>query len=163
MRTSALLQASLFALATTSTTKATNIVLTNDDGWATAQIRAQYEALKAAGFPTILSAPAENQSGTGSSTSTPKPTTEPCEFNTCPTGGPAEGSNSSDPFVNYVNGYPVDSVKYGIQTLSPKLFGGAPDFIVSGPNIGTNLGLDAFFSGTMYVILSYHSRRNPLN
>ncbi len=29
---------------------ATNIVMTNDDGWATAQIRAEYAALKSAGY-----------------------------------------------------------------------------------------------------------------
>lgn len=30
----------------------------------------------------------------------------------------------------------VDAVRYGIQTLGPKFFGSAPDFVVSGPNIG---------------------------
>lgn len=44
----------------------------------------------------VLSAPAENESGTGSSTATPTNLTEPCEFDTCPTGSPAEGFNSSD-------------------------------------------------------------------
>ena len=41
---------------------------------------------------------------------------------------------------NYVNGYPADAVKYGIQTLSPKFFGGPPAFVVSGPNVGLNTG-----------------------
>ena len=41
---------------------------------------------------------------------------------------------------NYVNEFPADAAKYGIQTLSPKFFGGPPDFVVSGPNVGLNTG-----------------------
>jgi 5'-nucleotidase len=44
----------------------------------------------------ILSAPAENESGTGSSTETPTTVSGGCEFSTCPAGAPAEGFNSSD-------------------------------------------------------------------
>ncbi|GJF00480.1 SurE-like protein [Phanerochaete sordida] len=126
-----------------------NIVLTNDDGWATAQIRAQNDALNAAGFNVILSAPAEQESGTGSDTATPTPLTQPCEFNTCPTGSPAEGFNASNSRLNWVNSFPVDAVRFGIQTLSPEFFGGPPDFVVSGPNIGTNLGSGITGSGTV--------------
>ncbi|EMD35005.1 hypothetical protein CERSUDRAFT_96919 [Gelatoporia subvermispora B] len=128
---------------------AQNIVLTNDDGWAVAQIRAQNDALVAAGFNVILSAPAENESGTGSSSETPKVLTEPCEFDTCPTGSPAEGFNASNPRLNYVNAFPVDAVRFGIQTLAPQFFGSTPDFIVSGPNVGNNLGSGVTGSGTV--------------
>lgn len=31
----------------------------------------------------------------------------------------------------------VDAVKYGVQSLAPKFFGGKPDFVVSGSNIGS--------------------------
>ncbi|TFK37594.1 sure-like protein [Crucibulum laeve] len=121
-------------------THALKIVLTNDDGWATAQVRAEFDALQAAGFQVLLSAPAINKSGTGSSTATPTVLSGPCEFNTCASGSPATGFNASNPLLNYVNSFPVDSVRFGIQTLAPKLFGSAPDLIVSGSNIGTNLG-----------------------
>lgn len=47
------------------TTRATNIVLSNDDGWAELNIRAFYNSLTAAGDSVVLSAPAENESGTG--------------------------------------------------------------------------------------------------
>lgn len=47
-------------------------------------------------YQVILSAPAENESGTGSSTKTPTPLTQPCEYDTCATGSPAEGFNQSD-------------------------------------------------------------------
>ncbi|KAH9476815.1 Acid phosphatase [Psilocybe cubensis] len=132
---------SLLALSLISTCAAQKkVVLTNDDGWATAQIRAEYAALQAAGFNVILSAPAINKSGTGSSTTTPTTLTTACEFNTCPSGSPATGANSTDPRINYVNAFPVDAVRFGIQTLAPKFFGSKPDFVISGSNIGTNLG-----------------------
>ena len=93
-----------------------NIILTNDDGWAVAQIRAQNTALKRAGFnvsshkhsiicdagfiqlvfQVVLSAPTENESGTGSSTAPPTVLTEPCEFDTCPAGSPATGANATN-------------------------------------------------------------------
>ncbi|EJF59255.1 sure-like protein [Dichomitus squalens LYAD-421 SS1] len=131
---------------------AQNIILTNDDGWAVAQIRAQRDALVDAGFNVVLSAPADNKSGTGSSTATPQPLSQPCEFNTCATGSPAEGFNASDPTLNYVNSFPVDAVRFGIQTLAPEFFGSAPEFVVSGPNVGTvldNLGTVTQNSGTV--------------
>ncbi|OCH88510.1 sure-like protein [Obba rivulosa] len=125
------------------------IVLTNDDGWAVAQIRAQNDALKEAGFDVILSSPAENESGTGSATSPPTVLNITCEFDTCPVGAPPEGFNKSDSRLNYVNSFPVDAVRYGIKTLAPRFFRSPPDFIVSGPNVGNNLGNSVFNSGTV--------------
>ena len=43
----------------------TNVVLSNDDGWAEINIREFYYALTNAGDSVVLSAPAENESGTG--------------------------------------------------------------------------------------------------
>ena len=48
-----------------ATTGATNVLLSNDDGWAEINIRTFYNALTAAGDSVVLSAPAENESGTG--------------------------------------------------------------------------------------------------
>lgn len=45
--------------------QAANIVLSNDDGWAESNIRTFYNSLVAAGDSVVLSAPAENESGTG--------------------------------------------------------------------------------------------------
>ena len=82
---------------------AVNIVLSNDDGWAEINIREFYSSLTSAGNNVIISAPAENESGTGSSDATPTPLTDPCEFNSCPAGSPATGKNASMPRFNYVN------------------------------------------------------------
>jgi 5'/3'-nucleotidase SurE len=46
-------------------TSALRILHSNDDGWAGIVIRTVYLALDAAGHDVILSAPAEDQSGTG--------------------------------------------------------------------------------------------------
>ncbi|KAH9916245.1 sure-like protein [Epithele typhae] len=146
--TSFLRGAALAVLISTAAAQ-TKVVLTNDDGWAVAQVRAQFDSLTSAGFNVLLSAPAENESGTGSSSATPTPLSQPCEFNTCATGSPAEGSDPSNARLNYVNSFPVDSVRFGIQTLAPKIFGSAPDFIVSGPNVGNNLGTVTANSGTV--------------
>ncbi|KAJ6476288.1 sure-like protein [Mycena sanguinolenta] len=156
----------LIALAcTVSAQTADKIVLTNDDGWshhsntctsfhwnvgwAVAQIRAQNDALNAAGYNVVLSCPANNKSGTGSLSETPTTLESTCEFDTCPTGSPATGFNVTDPRLNYVNAFPVDAARFGIQTLAPEFFDGSkPDFVVSGPNV-SNLGLAVLFSGTV--------------
>lgn len=101
-----------------------------------------YDDLTSAGFSVVLSAPAENESGTGSLDAPPIPLIEPCEFNTCPVGSPAVGFNSSSPRFHYVNSFPVTSMRYGIQNVSEEFFGGAPDIAVSGPNVGANLGYE---------------------
>lgn len=49
------------------TTHAINIISSNDDGWAELNIRTLYNALTAADHSVVISAPAENQSGTGNS------------------------------------------------------------------------------------------------
>ncbi|PCH43002.1 sure-like protein [Wolfiporia cocos MD-104 SS10] len=144
-----MLSPSLLVLAFAAVVCAKNLILTNDDGWADAQIRAQYTELTDARFDVVLSAPTENKSGTGSTSATPTSLTEPCEYDTCPVGSPAEGYNASNPHLNYVNAYPVDAVRYGIQILAPKFFRGPPDFVVSGPNIGDNLGTVILISGTV--------------
>ncbi|KAF9884242.1 hypothetical protein FE257_001974 [Aspergillus nanangensis] len=128
--------------------QAVNIVSSNDDGWAEKNIRVLYDSLTAASHRVVISAPAENQSGTGSFDKTPSNLTSPCEFNSC-AAGKAYGSNATQPRWNYVNSYPVTSMKHGINSVAPKFFGGAPDLAVAGPNVGANIGLAVFFSGTV--------------
>ncbi|RAL12853.1 5'/3'-nucleotidase SurE [Aspergillus homomorphus CBS 101889] len=130
--------------------QAINIISSNDDGWAEINIRQLYDSLTAAGHSVVISAPAENESGTGSNDGTPSVLTSPCEFNSCPTGSPAYGQNSTEPRFNYVNSYPVTAIKYGINTLASTFFDAStPDLAVAGPNVGSNLGLGVFFSGTV--------------
>jgi len=108
-----------------------------------------FNALTAAGDSVVLSAPAENQSGSGSLDLPPTVVTDGCEFNSCPANSPPTGSNSSQPRLNYVNSFPVTAMKFGVQNLSTTFFGGVPDLVVSGPNVGVNTGIITVFSGTV--------------
>ncbi|KAK4497681.1 hypothetical protein PRZ48_010334 [Zasmidium cellare] len=130
--------------------QAINVVISNDDGWAEINIRQLYNSLTKAGFNGIISAPAENKSGTGSSDEEPeKVGSDGCEFASCPAGSPPYGKNESEPQFNYVNSYPVTSMRYGIQNLSTTFFQGPPDIAVAGFNVGTNLGIVTSISGTV--------------
>ncbi|KAJ5667680.1 uncharacterized protein N7477_006250 [Penicillium maclennaniae] len=130
-------------------TSAINIISSNDDGWAEVNIRALFQSLVDGGHSVVVSAPAQDESGTGSSQKTPTVLTEPCEFDSCPAGSPAVGYNASEPRLNYVNTYPATSIKYGINSIGPKFFDGAPDLAVTGPNVGNNIGLEVLLSGTV--------------
>ncbi|EIN05783.1 acid phosphatase [Punctularia strigosozonata HHB-11173 SS5] len=125
------------------------LVLSNDDGWAALTIREQFDALTKAGFDVILSAPALDKSGTGSSSATATVVANGCEYDTCPSGSPPTGFNASNPHLNYVNAFPADAVRFGIQTLAPEFFDSEPDFVVSGPNVGNNLGSTVLIAGTV--------------
>lgn len=87
----------------------------------------------------------------GSSDATPKQVdADGCQFSSCPGGSAATGANATDPRLNYVNSYPVTSMKNGIDVTAPKLWNGAkPQLAVSGPNVGSNVGPSAFVSGTI--------------
>lgn len=73
-----------------------------------------------------------------------------CEYASCPGGSPPTGANASDPRLNYVNSYPVTSIKTGIDVTAPKLWSGAaPELALSGPNVGSNIGPTVLVSGTV--------------
>lgn len=85
----------------------------------------------------------------GSSDALPVNRTQPCEFDSCPANSPPVGFNASAPQLNWVNSFPVTSIKHGINTLSPEFFNGPPDLAVAGPNVGANLGMTTAVSGTV--------------
>ncbi|KAF2259748.1 acid phosphatase precursor [Lojkania enalia] len=132
-------------------TQAIRIIQSNDDGWAEINIRTFFDALTNAGHDVVLSGPAENQSGTSSSDAPPKTVdADGCIFNSCPGGSPPTGSNATNPRLNYVNSFPVTSIMNGIDVTAPKFFGGAkPELALTGPNVGSNIGIQVPFSGTV--------------
>ncbi|KAM0450836.1 hypothetical protein ACHAO4_006227 [Trichoderma viride] len=130
--------------------QAARIVQSNDDGWAELYLRSFNDALNEAGHDVVLSAPADNQSGTGSSDSPPIPRTAPCEYDSCIGNGNTTGHNDTRLDLNWVNSFPVTAMKYGINTFGPQLWNGsAPEFAVAGPNVGTNVFVQLPFSGTV--------------
>ncbi|KAL2021742.1 hypothetical protein VTK56DRAFT_6685 [Thermocarpiscus australiensis] len=126
------------------------IIQSNDDGWAELYVRSFHNALVAAGHDVVLSAPAENQSGTGSLDVEPSPRTDPCEYDSCPANSGPIGRNETSPRLNWVNSYPVTSMRYGIDTIAPPFWNGqGPELAVTGPNVGSNVFLEVQFSGTV--------------
>ncbi|KAI5865503.1 survival protein sure-likephosphatase/nucleotidase-like protein [Durotheca rogersii] len=127
------------------------ILQSNDDGWAELYVRSLHDALRGAGHDVVLSAPAENKSGSSSSDREPEPRTSPCQYDSCPANGGPVGSNATDPRLNWVNSFPVTAVKYGLSTFGPQVWGDeeGPDLVVTGPNVGSNVWLAVPFSGTV--------------
>lgn len=129
-----------------------NILLTNDDGWGTANIRAVYNHLTAAGHNVVLSGPVHNQSGMGNKEyiSGHAHMKSAGEFDLVHAGEPSVGYNSSDPSYNYIDGTPASSALYGLDVLTDELLplGESFDLVVSGVNYGNNLGGTFKISGT---------------
>jgi 5'-nucleotidase len=120
---------------TTTTAKAEvlRILVTNDDGYSHVGLDAVVEALrKLPDVEVTVSAPAENKSGTGSQTTTGEVTATELKTKS---GYPATA----------VNGFPADSVAYGLANVVTE----PPHLVVSGINEGQNLGPIASISGTV--------------
>jgi 5'-nucleotidase len=110
----------------------TEILVSDDDGYAAPGIDAVVEALQ--DYPNVhitVSAPLIDRSGTGGTTS-PDPLV--ADLLTTQSGYPAYA----------VHGYPADSVRYALKTLHVN-----PELLVSGINAGQNLGPVIPFSGTV--------------
>jgi 5'-nucleotidase len=117
---------------TAAKTAKLTILVGNDDGYAADGIDAVVEALrKLPDVEVTVSAPAENKSGTGSSTT---PGTLTATEQKTKSGYPAFA----------VNGFPADGINYGLSQLKEK-----PDLVVTGINFGQNLGASVAISGTV--------------
>jgi 5'-nucleotidase len=121
-----------------------NILLTNDDGVAAPGIWAAARALAGLGAVTMV-APASNYSGYGAAL-------------------PPARSFTYMPYHRN-DGHPASVTAYGLAAtpascahagLSGVLGGGPFDLLVSGINLGANLGRDVFYSGTVGAALTAH-------
>jgi 5'-nucleotidase len=131
---------------------ALNIVLTNDDGFETANIQALYRALRQAGHNVILSAPYTGQSGTSGRISFLRPigpTRNASEDGLLSSGSPGVGKTTLGTQQYYVDGSPADSVLYGVDIKAVEIWGKRPDLVIAGPNEGNNLGIVTPHSGTL--------------
>ncbi len=108
------------------------ILLTNDDGINSLGIYALYQELKKIGQVSIV-APETEQSAIGHAITLSNPLRVREVYR--------DGS-----FYGYsVNGTPADCVKLGAMVI----FKESPDIVVSGINLGPNLGIDVIYSGTV--------------
>lgn len=105
------------------------ILLTNDDGWNAAGLRAAATALESLGN-VIVVAPQGQRSAVGHSITLHKPLR----------------LWEEEPNVYVCSGSPVDCVYLGYHTVCQD---DKPDLVVSGINRGPNLGNDIFYSGTV--------------
>tara|TARA_B100001964_G_C14239362_1_gene604176 strand:+ start:1878 stop:2945 length:1068 start_codon:yes stop_codon:yes gene_type:complete len=153
-----LLLLSLMFMANSSS--ALNILLTNDDGWDTENIRVLKIELDAAGHDVIMSTPCTQQSGKGGALTVlkhlPVNTSRSSRGEYCL--GDVDASKS---YAEYADGTPVMSALYGIDVLAPRKWEGAPDLVISGPNTGNNLGMVNNNSGTLGAALVAISRGIP--
>jgi len=130
---------------------ALNILLSNDDGFEGAKIRALYQDLKAAGHNVIISAPTQNNSGQGGAINFLVPLgnlSKNTRWGTVKAGAPGVGQDPGDSNVYYVDGTPVMATLYGLDVVAPAMWGKQPDLMISGPNDGNNLGFINDSSGT---------------
>lgn len=141
------------AAAAPSIASALNILISNDDGFASSNIRATYSALKTAGHNVYLVASTSNQSGQGGRFDfSYSPTLETAsEFGDFPAGAPVIGHDVSDDHIWYFNGTPAACVGAGLDYILPKFFSDVKiDLVVAGPNEGANAGPALYqLSGTM--------------
>jgi 5'-nucleotidase len=107
------------------------VLLSNDDGHASAGIRAMRAALAAAADVVVL-APETEQSATSHSLSLHRPLR----------------LRGVEPGVFALDGTPADCVYVALHAI-PRVLPRRPDLVVSGLNHGMNLGQDAFYSGTV--------------
>lgn len=105
-----------------------NILITNDDGYESIALRALVGALQGLGR-IIVVAPASEKSACGHGLTL----TKPLRF-----------IKISDDFYKLDDGTPADCVYLALNTL-----GIVPDLIISGINIGSNMGEDVTYSGTV--------------
>jgi 5'-nucleotidase len=120
---------------TTTTAKAEtlDILVSNDDGYSAEGIDTLVQALrKLPNVDITVSAPATNKSGTGSKTT-------PGELTAT-----QQQTKSGYP-ATAVNGFPADSVNYGLAHVVKT----KPDVVLTGVNQGQNLGPVAALSGTV--------------
>src|SRR3989337_625349 len=104
------------------------ILLSNDDGYFAPGIEILAKALAGLGQVTVV-APERDRSGASNSLTLDRPMT---------------GRKSANGFL-FVNGTPTDCVHLAVTGLLGEL----PDMVVSGINLGANMGDDTIYSGTV--------------
>ncbi|KAK3319059.1 acid phosphatase precursor [Apodospora peruviana] len=131
------------ALVLTGFSNGLNILMNNDDGFGSGNLRELYKLLKGAGHNVWIVAPALQQSGQGgrSDFTTEANLTGPSQYNIIPAGEPSVGPDPMDSHIWYYNGTPAACTFMALDYVLPKFADfKVPDLVVTGPNYGTNLG-----------------------
>jgi len=105
------------------------ILLSNDDGYFAPGLAVLAATLSQHGHEVTVVAPERDRSGASNSLTLDRP----LMVRTAPSG------------FQYVNGTPTDCVHLAVTGLLPRL----PDMVISGINLGANMGDDTVYSGTV--------------
>src|SRR3990167_5319390 len=108
------------------------IMLTNDDGYRAEGINVLAKALRAASHDVVILAPELNSSGASQSIAVYAPIS----------------ITKVDESTYFVSSTPADNVRLGLQIVY-KRAKDYPDLVISGINLGDNLGEDVLYSGTV--------------
>ncbi|KAF2431363.1 sure-like protein [Tothia fuscella] len=140
-----------------------NIILNNDDGFSSIQIRELYQALNAAGHNGsgghlfehmhMSNANGDLQSmdcgsierlvwqGGNSSFTRHANVSKALDYSTVPKGAPTFGHDPTDTRIWYYDGSPASCTFFALGYVGPNFFAdAAPDLFVNGPRFGTNIG-----------------------
>jgi 5'-nucleotidase len=133
------------AVAASKKTPKLDILVSNDDGVTAEGIAVLVDALRELpNVRVVVAAPATNQTATGGSTSS-SPVTA------------AEASTATGYEATAVNGFPSDSVIYGLDNVMTT----TPNLVVTGINEGQNLGGVTELSGTIGAARAAAARGIP--
>lgn len=115
------------------------VLITNDDGYQAAGIRALAPAIASLGYDVLVVAPLEDESGVGSARAGM-------------VGRPIRTVSEEEAGVTYlgIDGTPA----LAVTLASVGAFGPAPDAVVSGINRGHNIGVPILHSGTVAAALT---------
>lgn len=165
MKSSSIASLLTSVLALASVSSGLNIIINNDDGWASANIRSLYNALKAAGHNPWIIAPVENQSGKGGTSdwSTEPVLSKDGQYGTVSAGAPSFGVDPNDDHIRYYNGTPAAVTIFALDWVVKNYWNGTePDLFITGPNEGNNLGSFVFtLAGTLGAAYAAVDRGYP--
>ncbi|EXJ68289.1 uncharacterized protein A1O5_08904 [Cladophialophora psammophila CBS 110553] len=147
------LSAALAASTFLGASSAISILLGNDDGFGSAQIREFYRLLKESGHQVVMVAPADNESGQGGRSvfTTNKSLAVNSEFDLIPAGAPSLGRDPNDANIWYYNGTPAACTFVALDYVLPNFYSNRSiNLYVGGPNFGLNQGYFFYtLSGTI--------------
>ncbi|KAL5121406.1 hypothetical protein ACEQ8H_000477 [Pleosporales sp. CAS-2024a] len=155
------------ALSLASTSDALKILMSNDDGFGSGNLRELYKLLVSAGHQVLIVAPAQQQSGKGSTVQWAESAnlSVASQYNIVPAGSPSVGRDPSDSNIWYYDGTPAACTFVALDWVLPRYYPDwhqTADLFLGGPNFGTNLGAFVMvLSGTVGATFAAISRSMP--
>ncbi|KZM28017.1 5'-nucleotidase [Ascochyta rabiei] len=155
------------ALGLASSSDALKILMGNDDGFGSGNLRELYKLLVDAGHEVLVVAPAQQQSGKGGTVIWAESAnlTVASQYDIVPAGSPSVGRDPDDEHIFYYDGTPAACTFVALDYVLPRYYPEwhqTADLFIAGPNFGTNLGAFVMgLSGTVGATFAAVSRSIP--